>query len=54
MFIVADLVSLRNGSVTKFIQSSKVINFTVQLKLKCLLMKPTRDDVIKANAVYSQ
>ena len=26
----------------------------VQLKLKCLLMKPTQDDIIKTKKVYSQ
>ena len=35
-------------------EAVKSSNLAVQLKLKCLLMKPTQDDVIKANKVYSQ
>ena len=36
--------------MAKFIRS----NLVVHLKLKCLLKKPTQDDIIEANEFYIQ
>ena len=37
-----------------FIRSSRIIRFGCTVKLKCLLMKPTHDDIIDAKEVYIQ
>ena len=40
---------LKKFSVTKFIQSKLTLSSSVvQLKLKCLLKKPTHDDILEA------
>ena len=51
-----NLLYLRNVSVTKFMRSKIKTSslLIVQLKLKCLLKKPTHDDIIKANEFYMQ
>ena len=33
---------------------NNIIQFVVHLKLKCLLKKPTHEDIIKAKGVYIQ
>ena len=35
-------------------EAVKSSGLVVKLKLKCLLMKPTQDDIIEAKDVYSQ
>ena len=40
-----------NPKLYKAVKSS---GLDVQLKLKCLLVKPTHDDIIEAKGVYSQ